>query len=54
MENSPSIIPTGTQVVLRHAKRVPGTDEVRPAGSVAEVVESPTAICFAIKEPTSW
>jgi hypothetical protein len=36
------LIPVGTQVVLRADKPVPGTDEVRPAGSVALVLESPT------------
>jgi hypothetical protein len=35
------IISVGTQVVLRSAKRVPGADEVKPAGSVAEVLEAP-------------
>ncbi|HZT80264.1 MAG TPA: nucleotidyltransferase domain-containing protein [Gemmataceae bacterium] len=35
------IIPVGTQVVLKAAKRVPGTDLVKPAGSVAEVLEAP-------------
>jgi uncharacterized protein len=35
------IIPVGTQVVLRYDRRVPGTDNVKPAGTVAEVVESP-------------
>jgi hypothetical protein len=35
------IIPPGTQVVLRYARRVPGTDIEKPAGTVAEVVESP-------------
>ncbi len=36
------IIPPGTQVVLKAAKRVPGTKTVKPPGSVAEVIESPT------------
>jgi len=35
------LIPIGTQVVLRYARRVPGTDIEKPAGSVAEVLESP-------------
>ncbi|HEY2785041.1 MAG TPA: nucleotidyltransferase domain-containing protein, partial [Fimbriiglobus sp.] len=35
------IIPPGTQVVLRQNKRVPGTANEIPAGSVAEVIESP-------------
>ena len=35
------LIPPGTQVVLRYARRIPGTDQEKPAGSVAEVVESP-------------
>ena len=35
------IIPPGTQVVLRYARRVPGTDDEKPAGTVAEVIESP-------------
>src|SRR5262245_31272704 len=35
------LIPPGTQVVLRYARRLPGTDEEKPAGSVAEVIESP-------------
>lgn len=39
---SPSfLIPVGTQVVLRAAKRLPGSDVVQPAGSVAEVVAAP-------------
>ena len=37
------LIPPGTQVVLRYDRRVPGTDDVKPAGTVAEVVESPDA-----------
>jgi hypothetical protein len=35
------LIPPGTQVVLRYARRVPGTDAEKPAGTVAEVIESP-------------
>src|SRR6185503_2469215 len=35
------LIPPGTQVVLRYARRLPGTDEEKPAGTVGEVVESP-------------
>jgi hypothetical protein len=35
------IIAAGTLVVLKAAKTVPGSDQVKPAGSVAEVVESP-------------
>ncbi len=35
------IISVGTQVVLKSDKRVPGTDVVKPVGSVAEVLESP-------------
>jgi predicted nucleotidyltransferase len=35
------IIPPGTQVVLRSDRHVPGTTDVKPAGTVAEVVESP-------------
>jgi predicted nucleotidyltransferase len=35
------IISVGTQVVLKAAKRVPGTDTVHPVGSVAEVLEAP-------------
>ncbi len=35
------IMPPGTQVVLRQTKRVPGTTDELPAGSVAEVMESP-------------
>jgi hypothetical protein len=37
------IIPVGTQVVLRAGRRVPGGDEVKPAGSIAEVLEAPTS-----------
>lgn len=41
--DSPSfLIPVGTQVVLRGDKVMPGTGEVRPAGTVAEVLEAPT------------
>lgn len=35
------IVPPGTQVVLRFDRHVPGTADVKPAGTVAEVVESP-------------
>ncbi len=35
------LIPIGTQVVLRGAKRLPESDVVKPAGTVAEVVEAP-------------
>jgi uncharacterized protein len=41
MEPPSFLIPVGTQVVLRSAKRVPGTDLVKAAGSVAEILESP-------------
>lgn len=37
------IIPVGTQVVLKSAKRVPDTDSVKPIGSVAEVLEAPAS-----------
>ena len=37
------IISVGTQVVLKSAKHVPGTDLVKPIGSVAEVLESPAS-----------
>ena len=37
------IISVGTQVVLKSAKRVPGTDLVKPVGSVAEVLEAPAS-----------
>jgi predicted nucleotidyltransferase len=37
------LIPVGTQVVLRAARRLPGTEEVKPAGSVAEVLEAPSS-----------
>lgn len=41
---SPSfLIPPGTHVVLRADKRLPGTDAVQPAGSVAEVVTAPAS-----------
>ncbi|HJZ53878.1 MAG TPA: nucleotidyltransferase domain-containing protein [Gemmataceae bacterium] len=35
------LIPPGTQVVLRYDRHVPGTSEVKPAGTVGEVVEAP-------------
>jgi len=35
------IIPVGTQVVLRTARRLPGNETVKPAGSIAEVLEAP-------------
>jgi hypothetical protein len=35
------LIPPGTQVVLRYDRHVPGTAEVKPAGTVGEVIESP-------------
>lgn len=35
------LIPVGTQVVLRHDRRVPGSEEEKPAGTVGEVIESP-------------
>lgn len=35
------LIPVGSQVVLRYDRRVPGTDTVKPVGSVGEVIESP-------------
>lgn len=35
------LIPVGTQVVLRYARRVPGTEATKPAGTVGEVVEAP-------------
>jgi hypothetical protein len=37
------LIPVGTQVVLKAAKRVPGSERSLPAGSVAEVLESPVS-----------
>lgn len=37
------IISVGTQVVLKSAKRVPGSDVVKPVGSVAEVLEAPAS-----------
>ncbi len=35
------IIPVGTQVVLRADRRIPGGDAIKPAGSIAEVLEAP-------------
>jgi predicted nucleotidyltransferase len=35
------LIPPGTQVVLRYARRIPGTEVEKLAGTVAEVAESP-------------
>jgi predicted nucleotidyltransferase len=35
------LIPVGTQVVLRYARRVPGTDAEKPVGTVGEVVDAP-------------
>ena len=35
------LIPVGTQVVLRYARRIPGSDEEKPVGTVAVVVEAP-------------
>jgi uncharacterized protein len=37
------IISVGTQVVLRTDKRLPGREIVKPAGSIAEVLEAPTS-----------
>src|SRR5262245_52373538 len=37
------IIPAGTQVVLKAARRVPGSEDVKPKGSVGEVLESPAS-----------
>jgi uncharacterized protein len=37
------LMPVGTQVVLRQSKRIPGKTVELPAGSVAEVIESPTS-----------
>jgi uncharacterized protein len=37
------IIPIGTQVVLKGARRLPGSDVVKPAGAVAEVLEAPAS-----------
>jgi predicted nucleotidyltransferase len=37
------IISVGTQVVLKSAKRVPDSDIVKPAGSVAEVLDAPAS-----------
>ncbi len=41
MESPSFLIPIGTHVVLRSGKRVPGSRTTKPAGSVAEVIESP-------------
>lgn len=42
MEELPTfIISVGTQVVLKADRQVPGSEEVKPAGSVAEVLEAP-------------
>lgn len=46
--SEPDLLPTfiisvGTQVVLKSAKRLPGTDVVKPVGSVAEVLEAPAS-----------
>ncbi len=42
-DNLPTfLIPVGTQVVLKVAKRVSGSVAVKPAGSVAEVLEAPS------------
>jgi uncharacterized protein len=35
------LIPVGTQVVLRTAKRLPGSDATKPAGSIGIVAEAP-------------
>jgi predicted nucleotidyltransferase len=35
------LIPVGTQVVLRYARQVPGTDAEKPVGTVGEVVDAP-------------
>jgi hypothetical protein len=37
------IIPVGTQVVLRGARPLPGTERALPAGTVAEVIEPPAS-----------
>jgi hypothetical protein len=37
------IIPPGTQVVLKAAKKLPGSEQIKPPGSVAEVIESPAS-----------
>jgi hypothetical protein len=37
------LIPPGTQVVLRYARRAPGTDADLPAGTVGEVAEAPAS-----------
>ena len=42
MDHPNFIIPVGTQVVLRSAKRIPGTDQHKPVGTVAEVLEAST------------
>ena len=42
-----TVISPGTQVVLKFAKRIRGTATVKPAGSVAEVVEAPSSNRFA-------
>jgi hypothetical protein len=41
------IIPPGTQVVLKVAKRATSDEEPRPAGSVAVVAESPSDNAYA-------
>jgi len=41
------IIPPGSQVVLKYSKRIRGSSEERPAGSVAKVVESPESNRYA-------
>jgi uncharacterized protein len=35
------LIPVGTQVVLKTEKRLPGRESVKPAGSIAVVIEAP-------------
>ncbi|VTU01187.1 Nucleotidyltransferase OS=Oscillatoria nigro-viridis PCC 7112 GN=Osc7112_4161 PE=4 SV=1: Nuc-transf [Gemmataceae bacterium] len=35
------LIPVGTQVVLRYARRVPGTAAEKPVGTVGEIVDAP-------------
>lgn len=37
------IISVGTKVVLKSAKRLPGTETIKPVGSVAEVLEAPAS-----------
>ena len=37
------LIPVGSQVVLRYDRRVPGTDALKPAGTVGEVAEAPAS-----------